>query len=61
MQMMASEYKIEQPKRGLRKSFLLFGFLLLVLALVAVIYYLTKVNRAATDVSHENNFSVARG
>jgi UPF0755 protein len=55
------EYEIHEPKKGLKKAAALVAALILVLALVAVVYYLTKVNRAATSESHELQFTVAKG
>jgi UPF0755 protein len=61
MQMYPSEYRIDHPKKALRKSLFLAIALALVVGLVAVIYYFTKVNRAATDESHEVSFTVEKG
>lgn len=61
MQMFRNEYRIDEPKRGLRKSLLLFLALVVVTGFVLVIYYYTKVNRAATDESHEIPFTVTKG
>ncbi len=59
--MIPNEYKIDEPKRGLRNSLFLLLVLILVSGLVLVIYYYTKVNRAATDESHEMKFVVEKG
>jgi UPF0755 protein len=61
MQMLRGEYRIDEPKKGLRNSLLLFLALLLVTGLVLVIYYYTKVNRSATDDSHEIPFTITKG
>ena len=61
MQMNPNEYQIIDPKRGLRKSLLLLLALIVVVGLVMVTYYLTKVNAAATDESHEINITVEKG
>ncbi|HEX9502699.1 MAG TPA: endolytic transglycosylase MltG [Patescibacteria group bacterium] len=59
--MTSNEYRIDEPKRGFRKSILLIAVLLALSVLVMGIYYYTKVNRAATDESHEIKFTVTKG
>ena len=59
--MISNEYRIDEPKRGLGNSILLIVALLAVAVLVMGIYYYTKVNRAATDESHEIKFTVVKG
>jgi UPF0755 protein len=61
MQIPGNEYRIEQPRLGLKRSFFLLVLLILVIALVVGIYYFTKVNRAATSVSREVNFTIEKG
>jgi UPF0755 protein len=61
MQMLSNEYKIDEPKRGLRNSLILILALLIVLGFVSVIYYFTKVNRAATSESHQVQFTITKG
>ncbi len=59
--MLRQEYRIDEPRRGFRKSLLLLLGLVVVIVLVMVIYYLTKLNRSAADESREVKFTVARG
>jgi UPF0755 protein len=61
MQKFANEYRIDKPKRGLRNSLMLLFLLVVVSVMVMAVYYYTKVNRAATDDSHESKFVVAKG
>jgi UPF0755 protein len=61
MQMLSNEYRIDRPKRSGRNTIFLLLTLILVTGLVMVIYYFTKVNRAATDDSHEVVFVVEKG
>jgi UPF0755 protein len=61
MQMLSSEYNIEQPKKGIKNNLLLAAGLILVLILVGVVYYFTKVNESATSDSREFRFTVVKG
>jgi UPF0755 protein len=58
---MDNEYQIQEPKRALKNIAYLAAAFVLVTALVAVVYYLTKVNKPATSSSHEVGFVIEKG
>ncbi len=59
--MFENEYRIDKPRRGLRNVIVLIFVLVIAVLFVGSVYYLTKVNRAATDDSNETKFVVEKG